>query len=118
MSYLHCLSCLQSVNFLDISRDPVLLTESLKVRLIPDQHDFLEFPVRKILEAGNLLTGADAAAEGRTFEGGVVGFGWDWFLLSVKHWRPPSHDNRNTLFSALIIDVIGFFDNLISLHIK
>lgn len=72
MSYLHYLSCLQSVNFLDISRDPVLLTESLKVRLIPDQHDLLEFPVRKVFKTCHLLTGADAAAEGRAFEGGVV----------------------------------------------
>ena len=72
MSYLHCLSCLQSVNFLDISRDPVLLTESLKVRLIPDQHDFLEFPIGKVFKTCHLLTGADAAAEGRAFEGGVV----------------------------------------------
>ena len=31
MSYLHYLSCLQSVNFLDISRDPVLLPKSLQI---------------------------------------------------------------------------------------
>ena len=72
MSYLHYLSCLQSVYFFDIFRDPVLLTESLKVRLIPDQHDLLEFPVRKVFKTCHLLTGADAAAKGRAFEGGVV----------------------------------------------
>ena len=82
MSYLHYLSCLQSVNFLDISRDPVLLTESLKVRLIPNQHDLLEFPIGKVFKTCHLLTGADAATEGGAFEGGVVGFWWGWFLFS------------------------------------
>ena len=50
LRYLPLFFLQQLINLFYILRDPVLFTKNLKVGLIPDQHDFLEFPIRMILK--------------------------------------------------------------------
>ncbi len=82
LRYLPLFFLQQLINLFYILRDPVLFTKNLKVGLIPDQHDFLEFPIRMIFKTRNLFTGADAATEDRPLEGRVVGFRGGMFLFS------------------------------------